>query len=246
MATGVLPLLIGKGTLISKYLVNHDKIYEATIKLGITTDTLDQEGKVVETKEVPLEIFGKERVVIALESFMGEQKQIPPMYSAIKVNGKKLYDYARNGEMVEVPERSIVIYNIELLNIDTQNKEIRFKVHCSKGTYIRTLCADIAKKLGTIGYMSALNRVKVGEFLLENSVSPDEIEPGKVKIISIEAMFQDNGKIILNDYDLPKVLNGVKLNMALADDVYRLYDKSEKFIGLGVVKNGFLKRDVIL
>lgn len=246
MATGVLPLLIGKGTLISKYLINHDKIYEAVIKLGITTDTLDQEGQVVEEKDVPEEILEKGYAENVLKSFIGAQRQIPPIYSAIKVNGKKLYDYARNGENVEVPERNIVIYNIELLNIDTQNKEIKFRVHCSKGTYIRTLCADIAKKLGSIGYMSALNRVKVGEFSVENSVSPDEIDKEKLQIISIEEIFKDKGKIVLTDSELPKVLNGVKLNYTLADDVYRLYDKSDKFIGLGVISNGLLKRDVIL
>lgn len=246
MATGVLPLLIGKGTLISKYLINHDKIYEATIKLGIKTDTLDSEGQIIDEKEVPEELFEKEFVQTVLKSFLGEQTQIPPMYSAIKVNGKKLYDYARNGERVEVPERNIKIYNIELLNIDVLNKEIKFRVESSKGTYIRTLCDDISKKLGTIGYMCALNRVKVGDFRIEDSISVDEIDEANIKIIEIEEMFKNKDKIVLRNFELNKLLNGVKLRYNLKDDVYRLYDESGKFLGLGVINNTLLKRDVIV
>ena len=246
MATGVLPLLIGKGTLISKYLINHDKIYEATMKLGIRTDTLDTEGQIIEEKEVPTEILEKERVEKVLKSFLGEQKQVPPIYSAIKVNGKKLYDYARNGEKVQVPERLIKIYNIELLNIDAYNKEVKFRVECSKGTYIRTLCEDIAKKMGTISHMCALNRVKVGDFKIEDAISIENLDESNVHIIEIEEIFQDKEKIMLNDNELQKVLNGVKLRYNLKDDVYRLYDKSDKFIGLGVVTKGLLKRDVIV
>lgn len=157
LATGVLPILLGNGTKLSKYLINHDKEYIATIKLGVKTDTADIEGTVIEEKKVPL--FTEKQIMNALESLKGKQKQIPPMYSAIKVNGKKLYEYARSGESIMVEPRDIEIYNIEL--IQYKEHEIKFKVACSKGTYIRSLCEDIAQKLNTIGTMSALERTKV-------------------------------------------------------------------------------------
>ena len=210
------------------------------------TDTLDAEGKVIEEKEVSEEILKKDFAQNVLKSFLGEQKQIPPMYSAIKVNGKKLYDYARNGEKVEIPERSIKIYDIKLLDIDVLERKIKFRVECSKGTYIRTLCSDIAEKMGNIGYMCALNRVKVGEFKIENAIEVSEIDEANIKVISIEEIFEDNEKIILDDVKLEKFLNGVKLNYNLEEKVYKIYDKSEKFIGLGIGINGCLKRDVIL
>ena len=150
MATGVLPLLIGKGTLCSKYLINHDKEYKVRLKLGQETDTLDSEGKVVEEKQVPDNSLIKENIEKVLKTFIGKQEQIPPMYSAIKVKGKKLYEYARKGQNIEIQPRQIEIYNIEFLNIDIVKKEIEFNVNCSKGTYIRSLCKDIAIKLDTV------------------------------------------------------------------------------------------------
>lgn len=150
MATGVLPLLVGKGTLCSKYLINHDKTYEVELELGKKTDTGDIEGNVVEEKEVDVNILNLENVKKALKTFLGKQEQMPPMYSAIKVNGKKLYEYARKGQKVEIEPRKIEILNINLLNIDKNSKTIYFTVHCSKGTYIRSLCEDIANRLGTI------------------------------------------------------------------------------------------------
>ncbi len=150
MATGVLPLLIGKGTLCSKYLINHDKIYEVQLTLGVKTDTADIEGSILEKKEVSPNIIRQEKVEQVLETFLGKQKQIPPIYSAIKVKGKKLYEYARQGKTVEIEPREIEIYDIKLLTIKEEQKQIEFQVHCSKGTYIRSLCEDIAKKLGTV------------------------------------------------------------------------------------------------
>ena len=149
-ATGVLPILIGKGTKISKYLMEHDKTYIATLKLGEKTDTGDSEGQVIEEKSIPKDLR-KEDINDVLQSFLGKQKQLPPMYSAIKINGKKLYEYAREGKEVKIEPRNIEIYKIELL--EYQNNKIKFEVECSKGTYIRTLCEDISQKLGTVGYM---------------------------------------------------------------------------------------------
>ncbi len=150
MATGVLPLLIGKGTLCAKYLTQHDKIYQAQVTLGIRTDTADIEGKIIEEKEVEKNTFKQEKVEEVLKTFLGKQQQIPPIYSAIKVKGKKLYEYARQGKIVEVKPREIEIYKINLIKINEEQKQIEFQVHCSKGTYIRSLCEDIAKKLDTV------------------------------------------------------------------------------------------------
>ena len=175
MATGVLPVLIGKGTLLSKYLINHDKIYVAILKLGIKTDTGDIKGDIVQKEDVNEKCLDIENIQKVLEEIKGEQEQTPPMYSAIKVNGKKLYEYARKGLTVDIAPRKINIYNTELLNIDKEEKEIKFRVSCSKGTYIRTLCETIAEKLGTIGTMCSLNREKVGDFEINNSVKLSEL-----------------------------------------------------------------------
>ena len=248
LATGVLPLLIGKGTLCSKYLINHDKKYLVSLKLGVSTDTMDLEGKVLEEKEVNLSILEKENVEKILFSFIGKQEQKPPMYSAIKIAGKKLYEYARKGEEVEIPTREIEIYNIELIGINKIDKEIEFKVACSKGTYIRSLCADIAKKLGTIGFMKDLKRLQVGEFDIKNSIIVDEKttkEDIEKNIISIEELFRDKEKIELDNKKLILFLNGVKLSNKNKDDIYRIYNL-DKFIGIGIVKNGLLKRDIVI
>lgn len=153
--------MYGKGTKISKYLINHDKIYEAEIKLGKKTDTLDREGKVLEERQVDSKILEEKNIENILQKFIGRQEQIPPIYSAIKINGKKLYEYARQGKKVDIPPRQIEIYNIELQSINCEKDIIKIKVHSSKGTYIRTLCKDIAEALGTIGYMNNLRRLKV-------------------------------------------------------------------------------------
>ena len=247
MATGVLPLLIGKGTLCSKYLIEHDKIYKATIQLGKKTTTADQEGEVIEEQEIANNALEPQYVTKRLKEFLGKQIQTPPMYSAIKVNGKKLYEYARKGQNVEVPKREIEIYEIELLNIDKQNKKIEYKVHCSKGTYIRSLCEDIAEKLGTIGYMTELERLKVGKFILKNAVSIDDLEKENIEknIITIEEIFKNNEKINLTRKKLELFLNGVQITYDNPDGVYKIYCEN-KFIGTGTVKEKLLKRDVII
>ena len=166
MATGVLPLLLGEGTKLSKYLIQHDKIYIATIKLGQKTDTQDAEGKVIEEKNVKSDLLNEENVKTILNNLKGRQVQTPPIYSAIKVNGKKLYEYARKKQEVEIPKREIEIYEMELIGINESEKTITFKVHCSKGTYIRSLCETISEKLETVGYMKELDRIKVGSFFV--------------------------------------------------------------------------------
>lgn len=245
MATGVLPLLIGKGTLCSKYLINHDKIYEVQLTLGEKTDTADSEGSIIEEKKVPQEAFQKERIEEVLETFLGKQEQMPPMYSAIKVKGKKLYEYARKGQVVEVQPRLIEIYRIKLLKINQQEKQIEFQVACSKGTYIRSLCEDIAERMGTVGYMSELNRIQVGEFSIKQAISIEQLEKGEISYITIEEIFSDRQEILLEKQRLQPFLNGVKLTMKKTDGVYRIYC-NQQFIGIGIVDKGFLKRDIIL
>lgn len=247
LATGVLPLLIGKGTLLSKYLINHDKTYIAKVKLGIKTDTADLEGKIIERIDVDESIFNQNKIENILKSFIGKQNQIPPMYSAIKIKGKKLYEYARSGQNVDIPERKIEIYEMELINFDKNTKEVEFEVSCSKGTYIRTLCEDIAKKMGNIGTMSSLNRVIVGDFKIENAITINNINEINLsnKIITIENFFRKNKSINLSNRDLTMFLNGVKLNREEENDIYRVYFE-DRFIGIGIIKNNILKRDIIL
>ena len=250
LATGVLPILIGKGTKLSNYLMEHDKEYIATLKLGKKTDTLDAEGEVIEEREVDDNIFNRDKIDEVLNKFIGKIEQIPPLYSAIKVNGKKLYEYARNGQNVEVKPRQVEIYKINLLNIDKEQKEIKFKVNCSKGTYIRTLCLDIAEKLGSIGYMSSLQRTRVGRFKLEDAITIDELEKNEQNneflnknLISIEAIFID--KEIINLDDTKSFLNGVKIKIKKEDGIYRIYNNNN-FMGTGIIENNLLKRDLII
>ena len=172
MATGVLPILLGEATKLSDYLMEHDKDYVAILKLGEKRSTGDQEGDIVETADIPE--FDENKIKEVLNSFIGKSEQIPPMYSALKVNGKKLYELARQGIEVERKPRIIEITKIELISIN--GNEVKFKVTCSKGTYIRTLCEDIAKKLGTVGYMADLRRTRVGNFKVENAGTFIELE----------------------------------------------------------------------
>lgn len=246
-ATGVLPLLLGNATKISKYIINHDKEYKATLKLGIKTTTADEEGEILEKVNVKLECLDEEKINSVLKSFMGDYIQIPPMYSAIKIKGKKLYEYARNGEQVEVQPRKVYIYDIYSLKIDKNNKEIEFYVKCSKGTYIRTLCEDIANKLNSVGYMKELNRISVGEFNIKDSITIDELEKNKLNIITIEKFLIKYPKIIIeNDNELNRYLNGVKIKLENKEDgICRVYYK-DRFIGTGILENAQIKRDVVI
>ena len=248
-ATGVLPLLIGKATLISKYLINHDKTYIATLKLGIKTDTADGEGKVLEQVDIKSLNISKENVEKVLKDIIGKQEQCPPMYSAIKVNGKKLYDYARSGQTVEIKPRKIEIYNTNLISYNEIDSEVVFEISCSKGTYIRTVCEKISEKLNTIGYMKELHRVQVGEFNIKDSCKLNEIKENKAcieaKLISIEKIFEKKENIELDIKQLQLFSNGVQLKQERKDGLYKIYSNN-LFIGLGIVEAKRLKRDVII
>ena len=236
LAEGVLPILVGKATRCSKYLINHNKKYIVKLKLGVKTDTLDEEGKIIEKKNVDFKIMDKTNIENTLELFIGKQTQIPPIYSAIKVNGKKLYEYARKGQKVEIPKREIEIYEMTLLNIDKKENIIEFKVYCSKGTYIRTLCEDIAKKLGTIGYMKNLKRVQVGNFCIEQSINIQEFENDlelkkeiEKNLINLEKFFADRSKIELNNKKISKFLNGGKIIVEKENGVYSVFERKQVY-----------------
>ena len=253
MAEGVLPILVGKGTLVSKYLINHDKKYIATLQLGIKTDTADSEGKIIEEQPVDIEKLTENYICNVFKTFIGKQEQLPPMYSAIKVHGKKLYEYARKGQNVEIQPRQIEIYDMKLLNINIQEKQIKFEISCGKGTYIRSVCEDIAKKLDTVGYMLKLKRTQVGKFNIEKSITIKELEENiedieflKENFISIERLFENKGKLIVPNIKKKHFLNGVKITQKNEDGIYRIYTENNEFLGIGVVKNNLLKRDIIL
>lgn len=249
-ATGVLPLLVNNGTKLSKYLINHDKTYIATLKLGEKTETGDREGKIIEKREIPE--LNKSKVLKTLNSFIGKQEQKPPMYSAIKVNGRKLYEYARdeNNELpkITVEKRNIEIYSIELINFDKDTNQIKFKVDCSKGTYIRTLCEDIAEKLGTVGHMSDLQRTRVGNFKIEESYKIEEIENiEKLEnyIITFKDFFKDKETINIDPKNLELYINGGRFITNKKDGIYNIYCE-EKYIGIGIVNKKRLKREIYI
>ena len=251
-ATGVLPILIGNATKLSKYLTEHDKTYIATIKLGEQTDTLDSEGVIIKKSKVDEKNMQKGRIKEILQNFLGKQAQQPPIYSAIKVNGKKLYEYARNRIDVEIPKREIEIYKINLESINKKEREIIIKVQCSKGTYIRTLCKDIAEKLETVGYMKELRRISVNNFNIDNAIDIEKLETNKdnqlvldMQIIAMEKIFTNFPKIELEQKKLEALLNGVKLTYLKPDGLYKIYNKNKIFQGFGIIENHLLKRDVM-
>ena len=248
MATGVLPVLLGEYTKLSKYLIEHDKTYVAKLKLGVKTITGDIEGEVIESKEFDKCILEKSNVEKVLNSFIGKQKQMPPMYSAIKVNGKKLYEYAREGKTVKVEPRDIELYDVKLISI--VKDEIEFEVSCSKGTYIRVVCEDIAKELGTIGTMSSLNRTVVDKFSIQDAITFEVLEEIKdsidSKLIKMEDVFNEFPKLNLNKRKTELFLNGVMLTFEYDDGIYNVYDYESQYLGTGIVKDKLLKRDIVI
>ena len=239
-AQGVLPVCLGKGTKLCDLLADHDKEYEAVLRLGITTDTQDMEGNVLQESSVQV---SEEEVRTCILSFQGEQMQIPPMYSALKVNGKKLYELAREGKVVERKARPVVFHKIEVLWMELPKVKIR--VQCSKGTYIRTLCNDIGEKLGCGGCMEELLRTRVERFALEDAVKLDEVqkamEEGTVDslILPVDRMFDRYPAAKTTAQGDLLVHNGNRLFSELlqeepeAESGYvRVYDSEDTFIGL--------------
>lgn len=210
LATGVLALCIGKATKLVEVLTSSDKEYIATVKLGVLTDTLDTDGKVLKTEET---LINKNELLNVLNSFVGMYNQEVPIYSAVKINGKKLYEYARNNEKVVPPKRVVRISNIELLSFSKE--EYSFKVTVSKGTYIRSLIKDINDKLGIIGVMSDLVRTRQGRFTIKDSNTLEDIKDNNYKILSITDVLKDEACVIIED----KLFNIIK-NGGLIDNIY--------------------------
>ncbi len=235
-ATGVLVVCVNKATKAIQFLMSDSKFYRATLSLGKSTDTYDASGKVLEEKEVGA--LSKDQVVDVLDSFLGKSKQKPPIYSAIKVNGKKLYEYARNGEEVDIKERDIEIMMIKMISFS--NNEIVFDVKCSKGTYIRSLCVDIARKLGYPGHMSHLERRQAGRFSIDDCITLEQLEKGDYTLHSIEEALDDYPKLILEDPTI--VYHGKQIKSDLTGKV-AIYDNQNKLLaiyestGTGYLKN---------
>ena len=215
LAKGLLVVTVGKALKISRFLEADEKEYIATIKLGERTPTLDREGEIIEKKDVSS--FNKEDINKVFSSLIGEIKQKPPLYSAISVNGKRLYEYAREKIEVEIKERDIQIKELELMEYGTDF--IKYRVVCSKGTYIRVLCETIANKLNNIGYMSDLIRTRVGKLYLKDSYSLSDIENSKYKLIDIESSLSNFVVLKLKDRDLYKASNGNVLDFYIEGNV---------------------------
>lgn len=204
-AEGVLPVCIGKVTRLIEYLQD-DKEYLATVQFGASTNTFDLDGEKTFTSDKKVK---KEEIIEALKSFEGEISQLPPIFSAIKVKGKKLYEYARKGEEVEIQPRKVFIENIELNSFDEESQQAQVLIKCSKGTYIRSIANDLGEKLGCGGYLVKLVRTQAGNFRVENSIQLDGIDVENNLLNPIDVM--DLPKITVNDEDLARIKNGMPI-----------------------------------
>lgn len=204
-AEGVLPVCIGKATRLIEYLQD-DKEYLATVQFGASTNTFDLDGEKTFTSDKKVK---KEEIIEALKSFEGEISQLPPIFSAIKVKGKKLYEYARKGEEVEIQPRKVFIENIELNSFDEESQQAQVLIKCSKGTYIRSIANDLGEKLGCGGYLVKLVRTQAGNFRVENSIQLDGIDVENNLLNPLDVM--DLPKISVNDEDLTRIKNGMPI-----------------------------------
>jgi tRNA pseudouridine55 synthase len=238
MATGVLPVFVGRATRGVEFFEHAEKTYEATIRLGLTTDTEDTSGTVVREQEVHI---SEEEFLAVLPKFRGNIQQIPPMYSALKVNGQKLYDLARKGKEVERQPRDITIYELECLEFSGDTARLR--VRCSKGTYIRTLCKDIGEALGCGGCMAALRRVSAGEYTIEEAVPLQtlvEAEDPEAWLRPVDSMFRNYPVVTLTEKQALRCRNGNSFSLQLADGTYRAYSKDGEFLMLAKVESGVM------
>ncbi len=241
MATGVLPVFVGKATKACDIMPDSSKAYRANVKFGVETDTLDRTGTVTETFEKKIT---ESDIISVLPKFKGEITQIPPMYSAVKVNGKKLYELARQGKTVERPERKVTIEKLELEKFDEENQTAVFYIECSSGTYIRTLADDIAKAAGSGAYLTDLVRTKAAGFDISQTFTLEQIQQmadeNRVEdaIISVDKVFSDMPKITLSAKQTVMYKNGVKLylknikNLKNGVEKYTVYSDKNEFLGI--------------
>ena len=228
MATGVLVVCVGQGLKLVELLTDHDKEYIAKIRLGIETDTLDITGNVL--KEETIGNYSKEEVNEVLNKFVGKIKQTVPKYAAIKVNGKKLYEYARNGEEVELPVREIEIYDLKLAS-DVVNNEFYIKCHVSKGTYIRSLVRDIGYALGTYATMIELERTSQGKFSLEDTYTLEDIRDGMYSMYGVEEVLELPEVVVDRDME-NKIRNGQVLEKFFDDDMVMIMNKDNQLLAI--------------
>ncbi|MCK9443615.1 MAG: tRNA pseudouridine(55) synthase TruB [Tissierellaceae bacterium] len=254
-ASGVLPLCIGKGTKIAEYLLDLDKEYISELTLGLRTDTQDIDGKVISTSH---KIVNREEIRRVMSNYSGELQQVPPMYSALKYKGKKLYELAREGKVISREARNITIFSQEIIDI-VDCKSILFYTKCSKGTYIRTLCDDIGEELGTYGYMSFLMRTGVGDFKIENSYGVDYLKDLTIDEISnilipVDKAIKHIPHLDVDKMFYKKLINGNSIQVSRPNDMIenrnlRVYCGGD-FIGIGKInKQGsdyILKMDKVL
>ena len=242
MATGLLVVFAGRATRAVEFAEADSKEYIAGLRLGVSTDTQDTTGNVLNTCET---LPSKDELIAAANGFIGEISQIPPMYSAIKINGKKLYELARRGEIVERSPRKVTISKLELVGED--KCDYILDIHCSKGTYIRTLCSDIGDKLGCGGCMSSLRRVKAGVFSITQAHTMEQIQAAADLggldgiIIPVDTLFTDKPKLTVNEFEEKKLRNGNTIKTKSADGTYRVYSESGEFLLLAEVKDNLLK-----
>jgi tRNA pseudouridine55 synthase len=234
-AEGVLPVCVGKATRLIEYL-NDDKAYVGTIKLGEATSTYDTEGEVTKTsdKKVTLEDINP-----VLSLFCGEIEQLPPIYSAIKVNGKKLYEYARNGEEVEIKPRKVFIRELNVVGFDFDRQELKVYIDCSKGTYIRSIAHDLGEALGTYGHLIKLVRVKAGDFVLDSTVRLEDLKTVDTVSENLHSPleFLDYPKYELNDFEREKVRHGMRITVNMPDGLGVFTHKGALVAIVSVEKN---------
>ena len=246
LATGVLPICIGEATKLTNEIISENKTYKVKMLLGVETDTYDVTGKIMFASTVNKdEIYIKERI----KRFIGTQEQIPPMYSAIRVNGKRAYSYAREGKNIKLLPRKIEIYSIDNIKVDMERREVEFVVQCSKGTYIRSLVNDIGKKIGCGAIMIELRRLKTGNFAIEESIPlydflKLEYEEMLDRIISIEDYYKEAKRINLSKEDFIKFLNGVQFELDTKERIVTIYFNGA-FKGLGIVEDNIMKRFIV-
>ena len=235
-AEGVLPICIGKATRLIEYLAD-DKEYLATVQFGFATTTYDIEGEKTFSSDLKIET---QDILDKLECFKGEIEQYPPIYSAIKVKGKKLYEYARKGEEVKIEPRNVIIEKIELKSFNKESQQAEILIKCSKGTYIRSIANDLGKLLGVGGHLIKLIRTQAGNFRIENSTKLDEIKPEKDIINPLKIL--DLPRILVNENDLNKIKNGTPLNKDTNCSQYViLVYNIDEICAIGWAENGNIK-----
>lgn len=238
MATGVLPVFVGRATRAVEFFEHAEKTYETVLLLGKKTDTQDVTGTVLEERAVDVT---KSQVEEVLTRFRGEIMQVPPMYSALKVNGQKLYELARKGKQVERQPRPVTVYELTVLSFE--NNRLSLRVRCSKGTYIRTLCEDIGEALGCLGCMEALRRTQAGEYRLEDAVALEDLLESSTPescLRGMDTMFARYPAVKLTANQEKRCRNGNSFTRLMPDGIYRAYGENGEFLMLAKVEDGVM------